>query len=247
MRSDTAPGSSLPPVVVADPRTFMRGCLACWLEKCARDVQAIVTADAVEGVEKAGSPVPGAVILSASLLPEGCAWLEEQAAAVRGAVPEVPILIILDEADTTTGQEIALTLGLQGFIPTSSSLQIALAALRLVIAGGRYYPHVGTPGASKPGALGGPLQSRHAGKSNLTPREQAVFDLLSEGLPNKLIARQLGMALSTTKIHVHHIIEKLNVQNRTEVAIWGRVVSSTTAKKVVERAASPQMIVHEMR
>lgn len=33
---------------------------------------------------------------------------------------------------------------------------------------------------------------------------------------------RLGLALGTVKIHVHHIIDKLKVQNRTEAALWGR-------------------------
>jgi DNA-binding NarL/FixJ family response regulator len=237
--------SNWPPVIVADPRSFMRGCLGCWLKEFGNGFQPVIVADAVAAIDQKSAPGPGAVILSASSRPKGRAWLEEQTAGLRDVVPEVPIVAILDEPDLAAGQETALALGLQGFIPMSSSLEIAAAALRLVIVGGRYYPQVAATASGQ--ANGAASQPRPAGKLPLTPREQAVFDLLSAGLPNKLIARQLGMALSTVKIHVHHILAKLNVQNRTEVAIWGRVIPWPVTEQDPKRPASRQIVVHEMR
>ncbi len=237
--------SNRPRVIVADPRSFMRGCLACWLKEFGRDFQTVVTTDAVEAVEN--EPLPGAVILSAFSCPEGRAWLEKQVARVRDAVPELPIVVILGADDLVAGQETAVTLGLQGFIPMSSSLEVAAAALRLVIAGGYYYPRVAAADPARPITNGGPLQPRPPGKWHLTPREQAVFELLSAGLPNKLIARQLALALGTVKIHVHHIIEKLNVQNRTEVAIWGHVAATSITEKAAERSVLRELVVQEMR
>jgi DNA-binding NarL/FixJ family response regulator len=208
-----------PAVIIADPRLFMRGCLACWLNEIGRDIQLLVAADAVRAVKENDVPTPRAVVLSASSCPEGRAWLKEQAAGLRDAAPNAPTVLILDERDAAAGQELALSLGAQALIPMSSSLEIAFAALQLVIVGGRYFPHFVATGLSRAFARDGPQQPRAFRRSDLTPREQAVCDLLSEGLPNKLIGRKLGMSLSTVKIHVHHILEKLNVRNRTEVAI----------------------------
>ena len=53
----------------------------------------------------------------------------------------------------------------------------------------------------------------------LTAREQQVLSLVSEGQPNKTIARQLELSPSTVKLHIHHIIAKLGVRNRTEAAV----------------------------
>lgn len=243
MLDTTKLGSNLAQVIVADSRSFMRGCLICWLNKFGRGFQSFVTADAVEAVAEKSASHPRGVILSASSRPEGRAWLVEQATGLLDAVPAVPMIVILDEADLEAGQETALTLGAQGFIPMSSSPEIAIAALRLVIAGGRYYPD--DIAAGRPVTTVGRSLPHPPGKSQLTPREQAVFKLLSEGLPNKLIARILGLALSTVKIHVHHILEKLNVQNRTEVAIWG--VESSVTKRLVEQPVSQQILGHDVR
>ena len=53
----------------------------------------------------------------------------------------------------------------------------------------------------------------------LTVREAEVLALLSTGTPNKIIAHGLGLSESTVKLHIHHIIRKLGVSNRTEAAV----------------------------
>jgi len=53
----------------------------------------------------------------------------------------------------------------------------------------------------------------------LTERQGQVANLLKDGLPNKLIARHLGMTEATVKVHVRQIMRKLGVQNRTQVAL----------------------------
>jgi len=54
--------------------------------------------------------------------------------------------------------------------------------------------------------------------ANLTPRESEVHELLAQGLTNEKIAKQLYISLSTTKVHVKHIYEKLGVRSRLEAA-----------------------------
>jgi two-component system nitrate/nitrite response regulator NarL len=58
------------------------------------------------------------------------------------------------------------------------------------------------------------------GERNLSGREEAILRLLTEGAPNKIIARKLGMAEATVKVHVKAILRKLRAQNRTQAAMW---------------------------
>jgi DNA-binding NarL/FixJ family response regulator len=58
---------------------------------------------------------------------------------------------------------------------------------------------------------------RRAGE-DLTRREREVLKLVSQGLSNRQIARTLWIAESTVKVHIHHVLEKLGVQSRTEAA-----------------------------
>ncbi len=57
-----------------------------------------------------------------------------------------------------------------------------------------------------------------SGNANLSPRETEVHELLAQGLTNEEIARLLYISLSTTKVHVKHIYEKLGVRSRLEAA-----------------------------
>ncbi|QIQ20382.1 two-component system response regulator NarL [Zophobihabitans entericus] len=54
----------------------------------------------------------------------------------------------------------------------------------------------------------------------LTPREQEIFDLLTQGLSNKLIGRQLNIMDSTVKVHVKSLLKKLNFKSRMEITVW---------------------------
>jgi DNA-binding NarL/FixJ family response regulator len=53
----------------------------------------------------------------------------------------------------------------------------------------------------------------------LTPREREVLVLVGRGFPNKLIARELGLAEKTVKTHVGRVLAKLGVSDRTQAAV----------------------------
>jgi DNA-binding NarL/FixJ family response regulator len=55
--------------------------------------------------------------------------------------------------------------------------------------------------------------------SNLTSREAQIAHLISRGLRNKEIARELCLSEGTVKMHLHHIYEKLHLGGRTELAV----------------------------
>ncbi|WP_417239829.1 helix-turn-helix transcriptional regulator [Celeribacter halophilus] len=57
------------------------------------------------------------------------------------------------------------------------------------------------------------------GVAKLTPREREVLKLVASGQPNKMIANELSVSAHTIKLHLHRIMTKLGVTNRTEAAI----------------------------
>ena len=54
----------------------------------------------------------------------------------------------------------------------------------------------------------------------LTAREREIVDLISRGLSNKEVARQLSLEEGTVKVHLHNIYTKLEVSNRIALALW---------------------------
>ncbi len=56
--------------------------------------------------------------------------------------------------------------------------------------------------------------------SNLSPRELEIVCLIAKGCSNKEIARLLKIADTTVKIHVQHVLRKLNLSSRVQVAVF---------------------------
>ncbi|MGM0594742.1 MAG: two-component system response regulator NarL [Pseudomonadota bacterium] len=54
----------------------------------------------------------------------------------------------------------------------------------------------------------------------LTEREQQILSLIAKGLSNKMIARKLDISEGTVKVHVKHLLKKLNLRSRVEAAVW---------------------------
>jgi two-component system, NarL family, nitrate/nitrite response regulator NarL len=60
----------------------------------------------------------------------------------------------------------------------------------------------------------------NADEHRLTPREREILLLIADGLSNKMIARALEISEGTVKVHVKHLLRKLNLRSRVEVAVW---------------------------
>ncbi|MDQ1315543.1 MAG: Transcriptional regulator NarL [Pseudomonadota bacterium] len=58
------------------------------------------------------------------------------------------------------------------------------------------------------------------GEAGLTEQEARILDHLVEGKSNKLIARDMDIAEGTVKVHVKHLLKKLNLRSRVEAAVW---------------------------
>ena len=59
-----------------------------------------------------------------------------------------------------------------------------------------------------------------ASHSDLTEREREILGLLADGRSNKEIARELGISDATVKVHIKHLLRKLNMKSRLEAAVW---------------------------
>jgi len=71
-----------------------------------------------------------------------------------------------------------------------------------------------------PEALNGPASSDPHDSPRLSSREEYILRYIGEGHPNKVIARKMGIAEGTVKVHVKAILRKIRAGNRTQAAIW---------------------------
>ena len=61
---------------------------------------------------------------------------------------------------------------------------------------------------------------KSASEAGLTDQEEKILQLISTGKSNKLIAYDLGITEGTVKVHVKHMLKKLNLKSRVEAALW---------------------------
>jgi DNA-binding NarL/FixJ family response regulator len=140
-------------------------------------------------------------------------------AMLAKVAPGVPILIMSELCDASEVTS-AFGLGARGYLPTSLAISEVTAIVRLVAQGGTYLP------ASILATLfenhrSAPTQIPDEAKwhCSLSPRQLQVLERLNEGKQNKVIAYELGMAESTVKVHIRHMMKKLNARNRTQLVL----------------------------
>lgn len=69
-------------------------------------------------------------------------------------------------------------------------------------------------------AMRGEKEATAPEQAGLTERESEILQGVSEGLSNKMIARQLDITEGTVKVHVKNLLRKLNLRSRVEAAVW---------------------------
>ena len=126
---------------------------------------------------------------------------------VRGEYPEVPVVIISSNDHPRVIRR-AQQFGAAGFIPKSAPAD----AIQAVLDGGSWFP----PMAAERSEADAELAARLA---QLTPQQFRVLLCLADGLLNKQIAAELGLAENTVKVHVTAILKKLECYSRTQAAV----------------------------
>ena len=103
-----------------------------------------------------------------------------------------------------------LQCGARGITRKSTDIDTLLSCIRSVAAGSSWMAECVFRETSR--------VDRYS-KSELTPREQQVMELVEQGLKNKEIAQELGIRPGTVKIHLKHIFEKTGVRGRYGLAL----------------------------
>jgi DNA-binding NarL/FixJ family response regulator len=134
-------------------------------------------------------------------------WIHEL--KMGGAAPAVVVWgVSMTEAEALR----LLQSGAKGIVRKTADLENILSCLRTVASGKSWMEDCVFRDATR--------QERYP-RSELTPREHQVLEMVEQGFKNKEIALELGIRPGTVKIHLKHIFEKTGVRGRYGLAISG--------------------------
>lgn len=200
-------------LLVDDHKLFRRGLAA--LLRAEADFEIVgEAADGVEGIKQAAALKPDVILLDLHM--PGITGIDALG-SLRELLPDIRVLMLTvseDGADLLA----ALRAGADGYLLKNIDGEFLTESIRRAHHGesvvsaemmGKLVEGVREP-AQPPQA---------AGLALLSPRERELLGHIAVGASNKEIARALGVAESTVKIHVQHILRKLKLSSRVQVAV----------------------------
>ncbi|MCL4512761.1 MAG: response regulator transcription factor [Candidatus Eremiobacteraeota bacterium] len=137
----------------------------------------------------------------------------EATKAIKQLFPEIKILI-LTQHDSQEYFFKVLEYGASGYILKDTASTELLLAIKTVSEGKSYL----SPGMTQTLIQGYfQMESRSHEENLLTSREQEIFDLLTEGATTREISKKLFISVKTVQTHLAHVMEKLGLDNRSEL------------------------------
>jgi len=203
-----------PGIVVIHRRAVFRDCFVRCLEISYKDHEVLPFANVVEWCNsKEPNALAAAVVII--VIDDGDESGVAELKFLETVAAKIPVVIVsnIDDLDHIVR---ALKSGARGYIPTSLPFNVAVEAVRLVKAGGTFVP------ASSFVHNRDEQQPVLRTNGLLTEQQMKVVEEIRHGKANKQIAYELNMSEHTVKVHLRHIMRKLNAKNRTEVAVLSR-------------------------
>jgi DNA-binding NarL/FixJ family response regulator len=196
-------------VAVADDHGVLRDGLAGVIA-AQLDMELVATAaDGAEAVAICRSASPDVVLMDLEMpVLDGI----EATRQILVDAPGTAVLVLTSFSDRRriTG---ALEAGAVGYLLKDASAEEVVRGIRTAAAGGS---------PLDPRAARSLLEAKNAPDplAGISPREREVFALLLDGMPNKLIARRLGISEKTVKSHLTRIFRGIGVTDRVQAVLW---------------------------
>ena len=207
-------------VLVCDDHGLFREGLRLLLQRLDASMDVALTGSCDKGVQEAAHIPYDLVLMDWHM--DGLSGAEALL-AFREVAPFARLVVLSGDRSADLVRQV-VDLGAVGFIPKDASPEVLMLALRTVASGAVYLPDNSLQGSGHDRSGEGlwtsrappvPCDVRQAFPS-LTERQADVLRSALRGLPNKLIARELGISDGTVKTHLSAVFRELDVQSRSE-------------------------------
>lgn len=200
-------------LIIDDHPLFRRG-LVQLLQRVAGFVLVGEAAGGAEGLALARTLRPDLILLDLNMRDTGGL---EVLRGLRAARIDARVVMV---TVSDSGEDVVAALrgGVEGYLLKDMEPEAMLDALHAVAAG-----HVVIPEQLNhllAAALRGEARPQSAGAAGLTEQEVRILEKIAAGLSNKQIGRELDIAEGTVKVHVKHVLRKLELRSRVEAAVW---------------------------
>lgn len=171
-------------------------------------------AGGVEGLALARALRPDLILLDLNMRETGGL---EVLRGLRAARVDARVVMV---TVSDSGEDVVAALrgGAEGYLLKDMEPEAMLEALQAVAAGRVVIPQ--QLNHLLAAALRGETRPQSAGAAGLTDQEVRILEKIAAGLSNKQIGRELDIAEGTVKVHVKHILRKLELRSRVEAAVW---------------------------
>ena len=198
-------------VVVVDDHRLVRAGLRTIID-ASEDLEVVGEAgDGAQAVTVVGAAGPDVVLMDLSM--PGVDGIEA-IRRLRTAGHQTPVVVLTSFAEPERVRS-ALEAGAVGYLLKDSEPRDVLEAVRAAVAG-----HAPLDPRVTRALL--PSADRGASDVSLSGREREVLFHVAKGLPNKQIARTLGISERTVKVHLGNVFRRIGVSDRTSAALWAR-------------------------
>jgi two-component system nitrate/nitrite response regulator NarL len=203
--------------MLVDDHTLFRKGLAELLEQRGDIRVAGIAGNAGEAMRVLGETKPDVVITDLNMPPHGgLALLRE----IRASGWQGPVLV-LTVSDAEEDLANAMRGGAQGYLLKDMEPDDVVDAVQRAVRGETVVAPAMTLKLVHLLQGGSPeTDGKSDALKQLTAREREILDYLAQGLSNKAIARSLDISHDTVKLHVRHILSKLNLTSRVEAAVF---------------------------
>jgi two-component system, NarL family, nitrate/nitrite response regulator NarL len=177
---------------------------------------------------------PLLLVVDANLYADDMAGAVE---SLKSQYPDARMVVLTDDFDLDAMMS-ALQAGVDGYCLATIGCDALIKYLDLVMLGEVVFPsavllsalsasgrvpsvhRLASAEDAKPAPMTRVAEAANLPGRNLSSREAEILRCLTQGAPNKVIARKLDVAEATVKVHIKAILRKIRVANRTQAAMW---------------------------